>query len=487
MKIQSRPIALRLNGSSLQWLLAGGTGLVLGFATVIIADMPAKIGMLIFIACLFLFTAIVYGDLRKLLLLVVFFDIPFPLDVVLGIREDVEALGALGGWNISVTTIALSILYLQWFMELLVKNRVSGDTPLLQACLPLTFYVGIVFLSSFAAIDMQLSFYRCFLLLQIFLLFIYIVGTVRSKDDVLFILTVLLIGILLQSITILGLYKIGHTIDFAGLKGTVHPGPRIGGTLQAPNAAGSYLSFLLIPAMSMMLLKISKSLRLLAGISIGLGIIALTLTLSRGGMIAFTVSAGLFFFIAWTRGWISLKIPLILLGLCTVLLLPWYDVLIARLLGDDAGSAQSRIPMMKLAMRIIADNPFGGVGVNNYSIVMQQYITTSLRGMWLYAVHNKYLMVWAELGTFGILAFIGFLSSGIRRAWRASKLENTLFAVPALGIMTSIIGHMVHMLVDTFNSRPIVQMLWISVALVTAMLIIEKDSLKHSENDRSNE
>jgi O-antigen ligase len=124
---------------------------------------------------------------------------------------------------------------------------------------------------------------------------------------------------------------------------------------------------------------------------------------------------------------------------------------------------------MKLGLRVIMDNPVLGVGVNNFPIVMKQYIRQEFGRAWLYAVHNKYLLVWAEAGIGGLLAFIWFLLATIRRGWDCWNLKDRFLSPLALGFTAAIAGQMVHMFVDVFNSRPQVQLLWLVAGLITAM------------------
>jgi O-antigen ligase len=58
----------------------------------------------------------------------------------------------------------------------------------------------------------------------------------------------------------------------------------------------------------------------------------------------------------------------------------------------DRGSAESRIPLMNLALRIIEDHPVLGLGANNFTVVMDQYLSAEFRRGFLFAVHNKYLL-----------------------------------------------------------------------------------------------
>ncbi len=124
---------------------------------------------------------------------------------------------------------------------------------------------------------------------------------------------------------------------------------------------------------------------------------------------------------------------------------------------------------MKLTLRMIEDNLVRGIGANNFAIMIKQYATPEFAGEWLYVVHNKYLLVWAETGIGGLLAFIAFLVVTVRRGWQCWKSKDRFLSPLALGFTAAIIGQMVHMLVDLFSARPQVQSLWLIAGLIAAM------------------
>src|SRR5262245_39968811 len=101
----------------MQWLVVGIVGVVLGICVVIFPTLPWRFVPLLVLAVLFPFIAMIIGSVRRLLLGLILLDIPFPLDLHLNYRADVAELNAIGGVSISVTTIALVILYALWLIE----------------------------------------------------------------------------------------------------------------------------------------------------------------------------------------------------------------------------------------------------------------------------------------------------------------------------------------------------------------------------------
>jgi putative inorganic carbon (hco3(-)) transporter len=467
--------------AALQWIIISVAGIVLGIYTIGVVSFLPQWALLLVTAALFPFIAMIVGNIRKLLLTIIILDIPFQLDTYLGYRTEFADLGALGGWNVSVTTICLVILYTLWLGEFLTRQGPRSN-PWLRASLHMALYPVVAALSVIVAHDITLSLFEIFLLLQMFLLYIYIIASVRTRQDVLFIVTMLLIGLTLESLIIIGLQFAGQTLSIGGIAGRVDgdlssagSSQRIGGTVGSPNTAGSYLSFLLAPAVGLLVARLGGWYNWLAIIASSLGGVALLLTFSRGGWIAFVLSIIIFCLLVWHRGWLSLTIPVTMAMGVILLSLFFQDTIAARLFGDDGGAAHGRIPLMRLALKIIEANPVLGVGLNNFTVIMNQYATPEFNGEWLFVVHNKYLLVWAETGTCGLMAFIWFLIVIIRRGWQGWMFKDRLLSSLALGFTAAIVGHLSHMFVDVFHNRPIAQLLWLSAGLFTAMRNLDSD------------
>jgi O-antigen ligase len=355
-----------------------------------------------------------------------------------------------------------------WLFNLLLKKE-TLDGDLLSTSLPLIFYIGFVSLSIFASPDKTLSFFEIFLLLQLLLLNVLIVNTVKTREEILFIFTILMLTVILESLIIIALRFYGTTIIIAGIMARVDPGPRVAGTVGSPINAAAFYWATLAPAFGMLFTPISGRYKLLAGLALALGTIALVFTLSRGGWIAFGLSMLFLGFAAWSRGWLSISVIMIALILLLLLVVVLYGLIADRLTSDDNGSAEARAPLMRLAFRIIADHPILGAGANNLPLIISDYATPELGDVWLYTVHNRYLLIWAETGFLSLLAFLWFLIATIRRGWQCWKFNDRFLSPLGFGIAAALMGGMVHMFVDVFRSRPDIQMLWLSAGLIVVM------------------
>ena len=110
-----------------------------------------------------------------------------------------------------------------------------------------------------------------------------------------------------------------------------------------------------------------------------------------------------------------------------------------------------------------------GVGANNYPVVIDQYVTSEFSHEFLYTVHNQYLLVWAETGIGGLIAFICFFIKTIRQGLQCCKLEDRGLSALGFGLTAGVVGYMAHMSVDLFRGRPLTQLVWFVGGLITAM------------------
>jgi putative inorganic carbon (HCO3(-)) transporter len=448
-------------------------GIGLGLSILAVSSLPPNWLPLFVMAALLPLLAMIVGSVRKTLLAAVFLDIPFQLDIHLGYRPEVAELGSIGGFGVSVTTVSLAVLYASWLGRAFTRSE-PQSRPVLRTALPAIVYLAFVLSSLLVARDPYLSLVEIALLVQVFLVYLYLVYYIRTRQDVVFVLGLLLLGLLMESLVLIGVFFAGQDLSLGPVFTYTLVQPtgeswRSGGTLVSPIVAAAYFSLLLAPAASVLLTRLHAVYKWLAAFSFALGSLALLFTLSRGGWIAFALSISLCCLLAWRQGWLSPTVPVVLCLTLVLLFVLFQDTIVTRLTADDNRAAFSRIPLMQLAFRIITDNPLLGVGANNFAVAMPEYSKLGFSREWLYTVHNKYLLVWAETGIGGLLAFLFFLLAILRRGWHTYRLRDPLLSALALGFTAAIAGQMVHMFVDTFNNRPQVQLLWVVAALISAM------------------
>jgi hypothetical protein len=413
------------------------------------------------------------NKLERLLLGLVVLEIPIQVDTYLFFQEQWADFGAIGGINLSISTICLAALYAIWLVRYAVAAGYPGAAQVHVDYAP-TAYLCLAILSLCVARDVSLAVNSVVLLIQAYLIYVYVANRVRSAGDVVFVVSVLMAALAMQGAIMIGLYAAGSEIHVGPIAGMISEDFRVGGTIGSPVTGASYLALCLAPALAVLATPLPRRYKLLAACAIVLGGVALLLTLTRGAWIAFALSVTLFLLLAWYRRLVSMWMP----AACVISLLlvgiVFHESIAGRLLGDDEGSAEARIPLIHLALNMIGEHPVTGVGTNNASVAGLQYVAQpDFRSEWFYTIHNKYLLEWVELGVLGLAAFLWFLVSTIRSGWSTWQRQDRLLAPLALGLILAIVGQMVHMSVDVFNSRPQVQSLWLCAGLVIALSRVE--------------
>jgi O-antigen ligase len=446
--------------------------IVIGF---LVVRMPAApIGPLLLLAVAAPVVALVVGNLRQVLLAIVLLDIPLHWDVNLGWRPDAVAVGAVGGISISATTVALVGLYALWIAE-----RTAGRThPLrLWPALPLVAYVVVTALSLVVADDRQLGVFELVLLMQTLLLFLYVANNVRTQKDVVFIVVGLLAGFLLESAVMIA-STLGISFQWLGLSsntrelvGSSASAVRAGGTIGGANGAAAYVAMLLPVSIVVLWMDLAVWIKRLSLVATGVGIVALVLTYSRGGWLAAVVAALFVTSVAVYRGYVPGGRVAAAGAVVLLLLVPFHGPIEARIAGQTSGvtySQNARLPLIKLAWKIIQDRPILGVGANNFAPAVSRYAGPEFTRAWLRSVHSLYFLAWAEAGFGALLALLWFLGSSLRRGWQAVARAGPLSPL-ALGLTASILSAMVTMGVERFIARPLVELLFLVAALLVAV------------------
>ena len=405
---------------------------------------------------------------KLLLLCVVLLDIPFQVSIHAARQEAIEELGAISGFEISLGSIALALLCLIVVIGPgFTRPRAFDKTVVTPAFLLLVIYVFSVLVAK----DSLVALFEVWKVAGLFCLCWYVTHTVASREDFLFVVRWLLLGLIFESVLMLGqaggwvgsftLWGLKVRDDFLG-------SGRICGSLASPNEAAPYLAMIMTLALSVLRAKVRRSDKFLAAAGLSVAIIPLIATGSRGGWLAFVVGAIIVVLFGGKRHRIRTAAALIVMLIAIGA--PLANVLQDRLTRDDSGSAASRVPLNRIALLMIADYPILGVGANNFPLVMAPYaVRCHAMGEFLYTVHNKYLLVWSELGSLGFVAFMWLLIAIVYTGVRCANTRHPLYSPLALGLTAAAVGVMAHMLFDPFRENGAYRLLWLIGGLLGAM------------------
>jgi O-antigen ligase len=101
----------------------------------------------------------------------------------------------------------------------------------------------------------------------------------------------------------------------------------------------------------------------------------------------------------------------------------------------------------------------------------------------LNVLHNKYLLVWVEIGLFGFLAFLWFLLAACVRALRALiRASDARASITITGLLAALVVYLSHMASDPFGARSRPQFMWFIIALIAAVSQLARQGVKRTED-----
>ena len=449
-------------------LLAISIGAILGALTLATGGWSNKWTLILLLGVAAALVALVVKDMRRLLLIACVVDIPLGLDIALQDQEWHQ--GGPTGFLVSLMTVVIVVGYALWILER--KPRLQFFPTI---TLPALLYLFVVVVSLFQARNLQLGLFGLFLQCQFFLMYLYLANHVITWEDARLIMITAVLCLLLEAALMVAQYytdtalTIGaiatYSYDSAGSAGTT--GPRVGGTIGSANSAAAYLAPMLLLAFAVYLTGGLANAGLIL-VASSLGIVALIATASRTAWGSLALSTSLFMTQVIQTPAVKRAIVILLIGgsLLGVLFGAQITERLAAITTDT-----TRPELAYMAHNIIHDHPLG-VGENNYDQVMSdKYAHPNWIGHTLSPVHNKYLLVWADTGLQGLIAFVLMLLSA---AWLAvrrlfTRGLPTRMRILLGGFLCALCGYAFHMSTEGFSSRANVQILWFLMAMIAAL------------------
>ncbi len=259
---------------------------------------------------------------------------------------------------------------------------------------------------------------------------------------------------------------------------------RVYGTLQPynPNLFGGYLVVGLPVCLGLtlwLLVKKYYKLAILFALGTCAGVLALVFTGCRGAYIAFFFMTFALLGISLKFFWANYKkIYLAVVGagvaLTTALILASTS-LRARILSIFAmrqdSSNSFRFNVYQSSLQMLRDNWLLGIGVGNKNFreIYGLYMKTGYDAL---SAYNIYLELAVESGIFALFAFLAYLGMEIFNAVKyiLTTVDPSKIVLMSAALI-SIIGVMVHGMVDTVFFRPQIQIVfWVVMALVSSLV-----------------
>ena len=155
---------------------------------------------------------------------------------------------------------------------------------------------------------------------------------------------------------------------------------------------------------------------------------ALFLSVSRGGILSFVFSLGLFsLLLGMQKSQKGKRKMVLLISVLLFIFLLWMgaDPIITKLatLASPTAALADRLPVWKDTLHLSRDFPLLGVGLGNFQTIYPKYTTVASPTFWEHA-HNDYVEMLADTGWAGALLFFGgiwFFLFAIMKKWKERK------------------------------------------------------------------
>jgi O-antigen ligase len=300
---------------------------------------------------------------------------------------------------------------------------------------------------------MRLASYLCF--------YYAVIDWLRTEKDVKAIFHVLLVATIL--VTLFGfyqfligdyssLYEVLYPIQDEALKNPPWAG-RITSFLSHYNGLAAYLNMVVPLCIGLGLRARERFSRVLGWTCFAFASVALLLTQSRGGLLAYVFILLLSAYLIPTSRTARLRwmAAVLALSLSGVLLA---GRIFARLQGVDLYTEVTRLGIWAGAGLLFAGNPIMGVGYGNFKIALTSAI--AVPDGYMLDAHNLYLELLAETGIIGFAAFAILIVICVRcarRMFRTSQEE--MDPIAGFAVIGAIAGVLVHGMVEyVFHNSP---------------------------------
>ena len=398
-----------------------------------------------------------FYSVAKIFFYLFFAFLPFQIDALL-VVQDVYFSGFFNPYTsffvyitdifliISLVFLALSVVFREGEVEKLnfIKKKSGLVVVLLIGVFLLLNIVSLV--SSVNHINTLLSLFRLFQFIVLF--FLVRSGFVDTKK-----LMYVFIGVI-SFVAFIGIFQymfqeslgfrfLGEPIISSDKLGVAKVGLnegnflRIYGTFPHPNIFAGYLCFAIF-----FIIYCFRDAKVLFSLLITVCIIALVLTFSRSALLALFV--GLFLYYTVSNAKITWKNVLIALVFVMFFFVVFdlYSVLIDRLVvAADQNALSERSLYYSASKQMFFDNLFG-VGLGNFTIVMQQYLSIKLQPWLIQPVHNIFLLMFNEIGILGGLGFVGLFGFFFSRLIRVrSRFSYVLMSIWAVIVVIGLFDH----------------------------------------------
>jgi len=356
----------------------------------------------------------------------------------------------------AVTTIHLFTLIA--LTAFLVENSFSWKWKWIKTPLdkPILVLIVLSILSTVFSVHKYTSIWSLILLFNYIIIFYLVINTVRNRSH--FKQLIYTIVGVAAFLSILGLIKLSGANPFTwweytDIKQSSH---RLSSTFGNPDHIAGYLEMVLPLVLGFFVLNYKPGIFVFIVYLGGLLLVALVLTLSRGGWIgAFTSLAFMSIVLLTNRYFQRKKLLMCLIGglLAVVLIILSSTAVVERIRTleqkDQIPHLASRMSRWRGTIAMIKDYPIFGTGPGTYATIFTQYQPPGYASRSFYA-HNDYLHFTSELGITFIALLVWMIIACYKKGFNKLKNPSRLVRGTTLGALSGITAILIHSIGD-FN------------------------------------
>ena len=400
-------------------------------------------------------------------------------------------------WDLPIKDMA-TLVRLCLFLGVLVDRHRSGQSPwawlfsgrITRAILG---YFAVVVLSSVILNPITPFVERELMRFISYLCFYYtVVDWVRSENDFKAVVNILMFSTIGAAVFGVYQYMIGdysaifyalYPIQDEALKNPPFSG-RITSFLSHYNTFAGYLNMVIPFAIALAIKARDEFTRVVAQICFVMSTLAMVLTQSRGGLLAYVaVLVMSAYYLSPTpkarRRWI---VSILIICLVAGMLI---GMVFERLAGVDQFTELSRLGIWAGAGIIFIGHPIAGIGYGNFKNVLAA--TVDVPEGFMLDAHNLYMELLAETGMLGFIAFVILAFSVMRRGVNTYKNSRTLMdAVVGFAVATGVMSVMAHGAVDyLFHNSPQFAAMFILLLALLRANEIKSEKMESSQPSAS--
>jgi len=452
------------------WAIAGG--LLLGYVVLTVADWPIR-WLMFMLAGVVAIVVVAAGQMRRQLLMYFVIALSINVHYYLTQPEPFMYLGISGPTWFSIPLVLLpaaALAFLAILDAIAGRARLRVRHPMTTLGLMVLTTAGIAALHS---AQRRFGVYAVVEMAQYFFIYLVVLNTVRTKADVATVIRVLMFTLGIQCVIFLLQTATGETFTATGQVARATEGSglvRGSGTVgTTPSGYAMFIEPLLFTAFALWRTRDSGMSRRVTAALAAVAGVTLVLTLNRTSWMTLILGCAIVEILVRRRGIarrLSPRVLATMVGIVVTAAIVVIPLILPRLNAAHSDDWEIRKNLIQIATRMIAHNAILGVGPGAYPFHIHENAAGGTQ--WLWVVHNEYLLIWAERGILGFLAWLAWMRGGFRQALAASRTGDPRFQALGIGCAAALIGLWWEYMLNMWPPYSCYALLWFLLGVLAA-------------------